>query len=332
MKQKNLYFYTNLLAWGLVLFLIGNYVFGWTTPSASPPSSNLPAPINAGPDSQTKAGNLTIQGNLTTGGVFRLGRFDTANTPSGTEGALYYDTTENTIKVYSDGTWQYLGGVAGAPLGSTCSLNEDCDSTYCIDGVCCDTSCTGGCEACNLTGSIGICTPRDADDTTEAPLACQRCDGANGLFQQQAADEGYLCIGNCTHCVGGSCVNYNDGTVCETGDICKACSSGTCTFVAAGSSGYGCTATHYRCNGSGACTAPTTLLCINSSCGLANCTTQCQAYNSSSWCLYGADSAGPYYSCGATSPAYYGRTCGTIITCTYSGGGASYCACAIYTY
>ena len=68
MKQKNLYFYTNLLAWGLVLFLIGNYVFGWTTPTATPPSSNLPAPINAGPDSQTKAGNLTIQGNLTTGG------------------------------------------------------------------------------------------------------------------------------------------------------------------------------------------------------------------------------------------------------------------------
>ena len=67
MKQKNLYFYTNLLAWGLVLLLIGNYVFGWTTPTATPPSSNLPAPINAGPDSQTKAGNLTIEGNLTTG-------------------------------------------------------------------------------------------------------------------------------------------------------------------------------------------------------------------------------------------------------------------------
>jgi len=31
-------------------------------------SSNLPAPINEGPDPQTKAGNLTIEGNLTTGG------------------------------------------------------------------------------------------------------------------------------------------------------------------------------------------------------------------------------------------------------------------------
>jgi len=44
--KKNIYFYTNLLAWGLVLFLIGNYAFGWTTPSVSPPDDNLPAPIN----------------------------------------------------------------------------------------------------------------------------------------------------------------------------------------------------------------------------------------------------------------------------------------------
>lgn len=41
MKQKNFYFYSNLLAWGLVLFLIGNFVFGWTTPSSTPPAGNV---------------------------------------------------------------------------------------------------------------------------------------------------------------------------------------------------------------------------------------------------------------------------------------------------
>jgi len=66
--KKNIYFYTNLLAWGLVFFLIGNYVFGWTTPSVPPPNDNLPAPINVSSDPQTKSGNLTIGGNLTTGG------------------------------------------------------------------------------------------------------------------------------------------------------------------------------------------------------------------------------------------------------------------------
>jgi len=58
--KKNLYFYTNLLAWGLVLFLIGNYAFGWTTPSANAPSANLPAPINVSSTAQSKAGYLAV--------------------------------------------------------------------------------------------------------------------------------------------------------------------------------------------------------------------------------------------------------------------------------
>ena len=40
----------------------------------------------------------------------RLGQFTTANAPSGTEGALYFDTTENTTKLYSNSAWNDLGG------------------------------------------------------------------------------------------------------------------------------------------------------------------------------------------------------------------------------
>jgi hypothetical protein len=39
--KKNLYFYSNLLAWGLVLFLVANYTFGWTTPTQNPPAGNI---------------------------------------------------------------------------------------------------------------------------------------------------------------------------------------------------------------------------------------------------------------------------------------------------
>lgn len=39
--NKKFYLYSNLLAWGLVLFLIGNYAFGWTTPTATPPGGNI---------------------------------------------------------------------------------------------------------------------------------------------------------------------------------------------------------------------------------------------------------------------------------------------------
>ncbi|NMA31573.1 MAG: hypothetical protein GX941_07220 [Candidatus Methanofastidiosa archaeon] len=39
--NKKQYQYSNLFAWGLVLFLISNYIFGWTYPSESPPGGNI---------------------------------------------------------------------------------------------------------------------------------------------------------------------------------------------------------------------------------------------------------------------------------------------------
>lgn len=70
MKQKNFYFYTNLLAWGLVLFLVGNYVFAWTTPSQDPPGGNIVLETGATPAGSTgyiqfnDAGNLGADSNL----------------------------------------------------------------------------------------------------------------------------------------------------------------------------------------------------------------------------------------------------------------------------
>jgi len=58
--KKNYYFYSNLLAWGLVLLLAANYVFGWITPSGNPPTSNLPAPINISSTNQSKEGYLAV--------------------------------------------------------------------------------------------------------------------------------------------------------------------------------------------------------------------------------------------------------------------------------
>jgi len=39
--NKKQYLYSNLFAWGLVLFLIGKYIFGWTTPTENPPGGNI---------------------------------------------------------------------------------------------------------------------------------------------------------------------------------------------------------------------------------------------------------------------------------------------------
>ncbi len=327
---------------------------------------------------QTKTGNLIIEG------VLRLGQFTTANAPSGTEGALYYDTTENTTKLYSDSAWGDLGGGwdgilpnytttqrnalsltdglivfnttdnavqiyasevwrnVGGKLSSgiTCSLDGDCDSTHCVDGVCCATTCDGNCNRCNVAGSEGTCTDTNSDCTgncdvcssgnCEASVSlctgnCDQCTGSGTEYNCSAnvalctgncdqctgsgtsyncSANASLCTGNCDICSGSgtayncaasaalcsnttascncsgsgtvfncqscpdtygvcghptcssyTCGNaYSNGVACST---CHTCSSGSCTaHVAAGSTGLNCTATHYRCDGGGGCTAP----------------------------------------------------------------------------
>lgn len=108
--KKNVYFYTNILAWGLVFLLIGNYVFGWTTPTANPPEGDLYPPLDISLTEQTKAGNLIIDG------LLKVGRYSSA--PTGSTGAIYYDTTENEFKGYKASSWDSLGGGA-TPAGST---------------------------------------------------------------------------------------------------------------------------------------------------------------------------------------------------------------------
>lgn len=39
--NKKQYLISNLFAWGLVLFLITNHIFGWTTPTEDPPGGNI---------------------------------------------------------------------------------------------------------------------------------------------------------------------------------------------------------------------------------------------------------------------------------------------------
>jgi hypothetical protein len=42
---------------------------------------------------------------------------------------------------------------------TTCVVDGDCVSAHCSDGVCCDVACTGACEACDVAGHVGTCSP-----------------------------------------------------------------------------------------------------------------------------------------------------------------------------
>jgi len=43
-------------------------------------------------------------------------------------------------------------------VGSSCASNAQCGSGFCVSGVCCNNTCSGQCDACNVPGSMGVCT------------------------------------------------------------------------------------------------------------------------------------------------------------------------------
>jgi hypothetical protein len=68
------------------------------------------------------------------------------------------------------------------PLGNSCMDARECLSNHCVDGVCCNSDCTGLCSSCALSGSMGTCSfiPADQDPDHEcAPEAMSTC-GQNG--------------------------------------------------------------------------------------------------------------------------------------------------------
>ncbi|MGQ0504493.1 MAG: hypothetical protein ACT4TC_04175 [Myxococcaceae bacterium] len=87
-------------------------------------------------------------------------------------------------------------------LGEDCSRAEDCLSTFCADGVCCNQACGGVCDVCNVTRGQCTLAPNTAAGTPScAPSACSgtssvcgtTCSGTLGCAP------GYTCATNlCT--------------------------------------------------------------------------------------------------------------------------------------
>jgi hypothetical protein len=128
----------------------------------------------------------------------------------------------------------------GSRLGQSCALGDDCESTFCADGVCCDVACDGGtgdCEAC----SVGAGAPSDGVCAVVAEGTS--CSDASACTSVDTCSAG-TCNGTGEACFSGTtCTN-------ESADAytCSACPSGT--FSEDGSGATECTTWQSACGDS----------------------------------------------------------------------------------
>jgi len=159
----------------------------------------------------------------------------------------------------------YCNGLCAAlkSNGAACSAGTECSSTNCIDGYCCDKPCQGQCQACDVSGSAGVCT------------------GVNGTPHRAASPARSLCTGSDPSCTGScnasvsqtqctfppntcraqTCSNnlqINSAT-CDASGNCPAVTQVSCQYTCVGNACGGvCSPGSTRCNGNTPQTCDTT--------------------------------------------------------------------------
>ncbi len=102
--------------------------------------------------------------------------------------------------------------------GTTCTMGDECKSTFCYSGVCCNTTCGDTTQSCNNAGSVGQC--QCTGHSCPAGVACQ-------LFYRDSDVDGYgdktgtLTNGKAVAgCVGDTAPSgyVADNTDCDDGD------------------------------------------------------------------------------------------------------------------
>ncbi|MDC0746894.1 hypothetical protein [Polyangium mundeleinium] len=109
------------------------------------------------------------------------------------------DSQKNGDETDTDCGGQYCAKCAP---GKACTKGGDCVSNFCVDGVCCNSSCTEPCKACNLIGSVGLCDaiPKYGEDLSYG-------NGETCLHANNLACTG---LGSCESTLGSPCLVNGD--------------------------------------------------------------------------------------------------------------------------
>jgi Pretoxin HINT domain len=175
-------------------------------------------------------------------------------------------------------------------IGGTCMSNDDCLSTFCADGVCCQTDCSATCMSCAEPSSPGTCVARGAGNPPPHGTCAAAAQSTCGLD------------GNCDGT--GNCEKWNN----------VVCMPGTCSMATNSETGAS------MCDGMGNCVAATTVTCAPFVCKPDNsaCYTTCTA--GSTECLSPNVCAG-----GSCGPKANGANCTTSSECQSSNCVDTFC-------
>jgi MYXO-CTERM domain-containing protein len=146
-------------------------------------------------------------------------------------------------------TAEILTGLA--PLGKTCTGSTDCDSAHCVDGRCCNTSCTGTCDACDLPSSSGTCSHvTGLPHGSRGSCGTFVCQGTSAVCPTSCVDD--TGCASTAFCNGGTCMAKRAvGAACATGVhecssaftvdgvCCSTACNGTCQACSASVKGSG---------------------------------------------------------------------------------------------
>jgi len=227
---KQPFFYVATTSFILLLLMICNYIFGWTTPSQAPPNANLSAPLNVSATNQSKIGALTI--GTSTPPVYTLDLYGQLKSyvAKGTAPFIVTSTTTVTnlnadlldgyhaadimaagggLKVYkSDGT-TVLGNFLG-----------------CFNGTNCSDGCTGIAYSDVTTGAVTVLQASDCNSYTPARVyyGDPNCTGL-----AVSLSTGYKTDGTSLYNCQAQCVNMYTNSDCTYDSYRE---NGVCTNVA----------------------------------------------------------------------------------------------------
>ncbi|HET9482283.1 MAG TPA: hypothetical protein VFP98_11055, partial [Candidatus Polarisedimenticolia bacterium] len=130
------------------------------------------------------------------------------------------------------------------PPGFGCVAPDDCDSSLCVDGVCCTSACAGTCSTCDLGGAQGTCSAIPDGEDPDAECGGVSCVGyywgysGDACYRKADVSGGQAACGGDAACrtAAEECAAQSaQGAVASTCDsLCQDPTAGTCTGTTPG--------------------------------------------------------------------------------------------------